>query len=284
MRHLGLILAVVVLLVAYFPVHHQLWENRGEVRRAGRTAYILPTAFNRILSLRNHGLFSDYLLLKAMTQFGGHVVNQTRVPEEEWDYIVRVIDAATDLDPYFLDPYVFTEGVLVWTAGRLEQANRILEKGLKAKKQDWRIPFFLGFNHYYFMKENEKAAQYMMRASEMPDSPSFLPNLAARLAYYSEDSRMGVMFLKGILAETSDPGLRKKLGQRLLALEGASLLEEKVREYRKNQGNHPGKIADLLTAGLIEELPPEPYGGNWIILESGRVYSTSRFANPEQRP
>ena len=40
-------------------------------------------------------------------------------------------------------------------------------------------------------------------------------------------------------------------------------------------------MAELVTKGYIDEIPPDPYGGRWGILRNGRVFSTSKFAPPK---
>jgi hypothetical protein len=188
----------------------------------------------------------------------------------------------TDLDPYFLDPYVLGQGLLTWGAGRVEAANRLLEKGMEHRTSDWRMPFYVGFNHFYFLEDYAKGGEYIMRAARMEGSPGYLPTLAGRLNYYGGQSKTGLLFLRELLADSNDPRMRARLEARLTALERAVMLEEKLAEFQEEQGRAAQSLEELVQAGYLDELPPDPYGGQWIILKSGRVFSTSRFVPIEK--
>lgn len=269
----------ILLLALYLPLHGKIWENRAEVRRATAAGYVLPSKFSRVLALGNQGLLSDFLFLKTMTFYGERSILKQPMTEEDWQFVVQSLEAVTDLDPYFLDPYIFAEGLLTWDAGKIEAANRLLEKGRRHRKWDWRLPFFIGFNHFYFQGDYEKGAEYLMEASRLPGSYDFLPNLAARLAYYGGKAKTAILFLKGMLVEAKDPRLRAAIEFRIEALEKASMLEELVAEFKEEKGREPRNVEELVKAGLIDKLPQDPYGGKWVILKNGRVYSTSRFTD-----
>jgi hypothetical protein len=275
---------LIVLIGAWLHVNlsHRVWENRAEVRRHTETGYVFPGRFNRVLALGNKGLYADYLFLNTITFFGGRQMYQERLTQEDWDYLVAGLNAVTDLDPYFLDPYIFAEGILTWGTHRFDDANRLLQKGMKYRDWDWQMPFYLGFNHFYFLKDFNNGAAYLMEASRRPESPSTLPLLAARLSYYGDRARTGVLFLTGIIDQTSNERLRASLLLRKKALEGAALIEDQIERFRKEQGRGPKNIGELMATGYLDKLPDEPYGGKWIILPTGRVFSTSRFV-PEKR-
>ena len=120
--------------------------------------------------------------------------------------------------------------------------------------------------------------EVITEASKLPGSPGFLPTLPARLKYYAGETKVSILFLKGLIEQTSDPALRQQLNLRLEALEGVVVLEKALDEYKKTTGRNTTSLAELTSSGVLEVLPREPYGGEWKILDSGRVYSTSQFA------
>jgi hypothetical protein len=139
---LGLILAVIVLT----QINNVVWEQRGEVRRNAEAGYVIPAGFSRILAVEFQGLLSDFQLLRTMTFYGERVLYEQPMTDADWDFVIRGLDVVTELDPYFLDPYVLAEGLLTWETGKFEEANRLLEKGRQYRDWDWQMPFFLGFN------------------------------------------------------------------------------------------------------------------------------------------
>ena len=208
---LGLILVVIIVIGLHVCLSDKVWEQRGEVRRNIETGYVFPSRFTRIMALGHKGLYADYLFLNTLTFFGGKRMYQEKLSDEDWDYLAAGLDAVTDLDPYFLDPYVLAEGIMTVENRNFKDVNRLLEKGTKHRTWDWRMPYYLGFNHFYFLKNYAKGSEYLMEASRRPGSPKFLPSLAARLSYYGDQAKTGVLFLTGVLAQTADEKLREPL-------------------------------------------------------------------------
>jgi len=283
MRRWGHLLLTLILAVgAHAFFNGGMWESRAEVRSETEAGYVLPSRFSRILALGYQGLLSDYLFLKTATFYGERQMVQKELSESDWEYFTASLDVLTDLDPYFFDPYLLAEGHLAWE-GRIEQANRLLRKGMEYRDWDWRIPYFIGFNYFYFLQDYENGSEYIMEAARRPGSPAFLKPLGARLAYYGGKSETAILFLRGMLAETDDPRFRAPLEIRLLALERAAELERLIERFNREQGKLPARIEDLIKAGYIENLPEDPYGGNWVILKTGRVFSTSKFVRAKEK-
>lgn len=274
----GLRPALLILAGAAFVLFCQgAWQMRAEVRRSAEAGYVIPSKFSRVLALEHKGLLSDYLLLKTITFFGERVMAEQPLSDEDWNFIIGSLDAVTDLDPYFLDPYILGEGLLAWESGKYLEANRLLEKGRKYRTWDWQLPFYIGFNHFYFLGDNEKGATYLLEAARLPDSLSFLPDLAARIGYYGGKSRDAAVFLKGIIAQTDDRRVKERLEKRLTALERAAWIEDQVARFKRERGRMPIDLMELIGSGYAETLPQDPYGGEWVLMEFGRVFSTSRF-------
>lgn len=282
MGRLLLLITLLLSLVAHIFVSRQVWDTRAEARRSGEAAYVLPSRFSRILALGYQGLFSDYLFLKTLTFYGERQMLQKPLSEDDWHYLATSLDVVTDLDPYFFDPYIFAEGTMAWE-GKIAEANKLLEKGWRYRDFDWRIPYFIGFNYFYFLQDHEKGGNYIMEAAKLPGSPRFLPTLAARLTYYAGKSETAILFLKGMLADTEDPSFRATLEIRLLALERAAELEKKIELFKRDHGLSPNQVEELVAGGYIDVLPMDPYGGQWILLKGGRVFSTSKFTTARQK-
>ncbi len=265
-----------VALVLYCLLLPEVWVSREQVRSEVQAGYIIPSQFSRILALGNKGILADFLFLKTATFIGGRGGAGQPLSEEDWHYVIRSLDVITDLDPYFSDPYTLAAGLLSWDAGKPEEANRLLKKGFHYRTFDWRLPFFIGFNYFYFLRDYETAADYIMTASQLPNSPAYLPTLGARLAYYGGKSKTALLFLQEMIADTDDALLRRRLELRLLALERAVIIEEALEHFKLRENRLPAP-SELVELGYLPELPPDPYGGQWVLLPNGRVFSTSRF-------
>lgn len=272
-------------LSAFFtvPVHFFRQQNAQEMlTRIGE----LPSAAVRASCLEFHGAAADIFLLKTFTWVGMKIGERADLTRQEWQQLAKIIDRITDLDPRFWDPYLFAEMMLTWQAGMIDEANRLLLKAARANPNDYRPLYFLGFNQFYFRKDAAKAAPYLRQAALKPGAPAFLKGLAARFSLYGRQTLAGIIFLKGLIRQTNDEKTRRYLEKRLKALEIINSLENAVTEYRKLYGRLPEDLSELVSKGLIEEIPQDPYGGRFVILENGRVYATSELIdrNEPKRP
>lgn len=278
-RQVKLFIPLVLLVAIHVGISANVWRQRLEKRTVLQPDYVLPASFSRILALDYKSLYADFMLAKIINFYGGRALADSPLVDSDWTYIVNALTVVIDLDPYAQDPYLLAESLLPWDGGRVEEANRLLGVGMRHRVTDWQIPFFIGFNHYYFLKDNLRAADILMQASKIPDSPEFLAPFAARLAHQAGKSGTAVGFLKGILAQTADPRVRANLEKRLLALEAAATIEALVENFRNSHGRLPETVAELVFLGFAKQLPEDPYGGEWEITESGSVESTSKFSD-----
>jgi len=284
MRIQRLIYFVVPLSFLHVSFSSYVWDERYRLQAEIPPGYVIPAKYSRVLSMGNHGLLADFLFLKAISFFGGRFIAGQSLGGGEWNYLVTSLDVITDLDPYFLDPYFLSEGLLAWDAGMPEKANAILQKGISHRPNDWWLYFFVGFNHFYFLNDYAVAADYLMRAAELPGSPSYLKTLAARLAYYGGKSKTALLFLQQMIEEADNAVLRRQLEMRLVALERAVLIEEALEKFKHKEGRMPSALNELVTLGYLDRLPEDPYGGKWGILTNGRVFSTSKFVERSEVP
>ena len=251
--------------------------ERDKLRQKEGIGLVMPSQVAQIVALEFKGLFADIIFSKAMTYYGGKLIRGEKATEEEWDWIYRNMDTATDLDPYFLDPYYFGATNLAWGTNKVKEANLLLEKAFRYRDWDWTIPFYLGFNYFYFLQDNEKAAFYLMEASKKQGSGTLLPTLAARLAYQGKKTENAIIFLQEILNKTDDETVKKAYEKRLNALKGILFLERAVAAYRERFKKQPTNVDELIAKGILSEIPQDPYGGKFYLHKDGSIKTTSEL-------
>lgn len=237
----------------------------------------IPPALIKTISLGFKGVVSDYLLLKTMTFVGEKKGRNVKISKKEWKHVYNAINQITILDPHFWDPYVLAEMLLVWDGGMVDEGNSLLLNAARIRTEDYRPYFYLWFNHHYFLKESTKAEKFLELAAKKPGAPTYLTALASRLKLYSGQTASGIIFLEEILKDTIDPATREYLLKRLNALKIIAFLESKVVEYKNRFDAVPSSIHDMLSKGIISEIPEDPYGGYFYLSENGRIYTTSEL-------
>lgn len=251
-----------------------------------RTPANLPAPLLRISALEFKGLLADFLFLKAHVFIGGthERTNEPRVTEEEWRWVLGMLKASTDLDPVFLDPYYLANSQLTWDAGLVKEANLLLAQGSTARPWDWLLLFYQGFNHFYFLEDDQTASELLMEASHRPDAPPMIASLASRLAYQGSRTANAITFLEGLLAKEEDEKRREEYQLRLQALRSVTVLEQALEYFRGEFQREPLSLAELREAGILRAVPVDPYGGEFYLDEQGRVKTTSDLRMVKKEP
>lgn len=264
-------------LVVYWGVYNFVSSQRIEFLDQTPVLYSIPSSFTAPAALEFKGVVANYLFLKVMTNTGDELSQKKKITEEMVDYVVESVETITDLDPKFWDPYLFSSLMLAWNFNEPEKANAILTKAEINLPNDYRPSYFKGFNFYYFLKDNEKAAEYMIKASKLPGSPSYLPYLATRLSVYSAEHKTAAAFLDQMIKTTRNEAIVRQLKMRLDTVGHLVILEKYVMEYKEMLGLFPKHLEDLVTSGFLKEIPKDPHGGKYLIMNNNRVYTTSRM-------
>ena len=273
----------IILILLLFPVHVSIISKVTEAKKllpkGEDTAYVLPSPILKIMALEFDGLASDYTFLKALVFFGSTFERKERprLKEWEWRWMYNILNASTDLDPYFLDPYYVAQAQLTWEGNMVRETNTLLEKGSRYRDWDWMLPFYLGFNSFYFLHEDAKASEYLMEASKRPGASPMLASLAGRLAYKGKKTENAIIFLQEMIKRTEDESIRKQYETRLNALKVILFLERAVAVYQDRFKKQPERLDELIAKGVITAIPKDPYGGKFYIDKDGSIKTTSEM-------
>ena len=244
-----------------------------------KLGYVPQGEVLRFISADQKIMTADSLVLKTLFYFGSLVEKSTAkfiIPPDYFN-IYKSIETAVKLDPYNLDAYYFAQAVIAWDAKRVKEANVLLEYGMKYRNWDYQIPFFLGFNYAYFLKDTQNAARFYKIAAEISGEP-LLASLAGRYMYESGQTDLALAYLETMERSARNAAIKKNFQIRITAFREAKRIETAIRQYSMDTGTPPTAIADLLRKGYLERAPVDPYGGEFYIDEHGQVRSTSKFA------
>jgi hypothetical protein len=269
--------SLVAALLLYGAAWQHLQRERHVFLQENYMDYTLPSRFTGPAAMEFKGMVSDFLFLKVITFLGERIGKQEEFSDQHFKYLEESVNTITDLDPYFWDAYLFADMIFTWDLKEYEAANKLLLKARQYRTSDYRVPYYLGFNYFFFLKDNINGSRYLMEASKLPGSPYYLASLAARLSGYALEHRMGIIFLKEMIMDTENEQIKREFILRIKTLEIMDQLEQKVREYKKTYRKLPSSLAELVTVGLIDKIPNDPYGGQFIMMENGGVYTTSKM-------
>jgi len=172
--------------------------------------YLPSGRYLKPLALGYDQVVADLLWMKTISYFGGHFMSDKQYP-----WLAHMLNLIIDLDPRFDFPYYFGGIVLSLEASQIEEANKILERGIEAYPDRWQYPFYIGFNHYYHKKDVQRGLPYLEKASSLPGSPDFLKRLVARLYEKSGKQEEALHFYEEVYQNTADEMIRQKIKEKI---------------------------------------------------------------------
>jgi len=275
-------IAFVLAVVGTGFVHTRIPPTRSVERG---DAFIPKPELSRLLSLGFRSALADYYWLQAIQEIGG--INP--VDEQVATRVGKLIDLVTTLDPWVDHPYRFAAIWMTHSEQNVREANRLLRRGIRYHPDEWRDWFYLGFNHYFYLLENEQAAEALHQASLLPASPLYLPRLVARLRSATADIDVAETFLREMTRRAPNDEARAQYAAALDEIEvekRARLLDRARKAYAELYGRDIDGIEDLVRGSqpILSSLPsPEPdslplplrRGAIWQIdPESGQIVSS----------
>ncbi len=246
----------------------------SEAGREGRERPGLLAAISKRPSYYTFGfrnVLADVAWLEAV-----QVAGNLKLTRGNFDRLYELLNVVANFDPRFEIPYLLGGLVLGESPDHAQEALRVLERGKASHPADWRFPFYIGFTRYFSLGEPGAAGEAMSEAARLPGSPAYLPGLASRMLSEGREPEAALKLLEPIVKQESDPARRAVLERRIREVtveRDLQALERAVEKYREKTGAVLESLPDLVREGILEGIPPEPNGGNYVIDRGGKVRS-----------
>jgi tetratricopeptide (TPR) repeat protein len=268
-RALALLLVAAALATAKVGIGRRLDAHRGLAPYD--FAYVPRSAAIRWASLGHPTLAGNLYWLRAVQYMG-----EAKASARGWDKLFPVLDLVTDLDPRHGYAYQVGANILAGV-GRVDESNRLLEKGTANVPDRYILPFHRGVNAFLYERDYATAARWFERSANTPGAPLHTREAVMAMYVKADEADTAIRFLAHMLEASEDPESRKALEAQLeqARLEKVALrLDRAIQAFRERFVRLPLVPEELRAAGLIDEIPPDPYGGAWRIDDEGRAHST----------
>lgn len=256
--------AALLLFGALAGVSGRRLERQAARVPAGDEVVYLPEArLLRPLVLGYETVLADILWFRTINYFGAHYTTDRAYP-----WLARMCDIVTDLDPRAEHVYQFGGVILPWEAKDPDAGIRLLEKGIAAFPESWRLPYHLGIVYYLFKNDDAAAAAHLAAASRLPGAPPLVGRVAALLHARQHGPEITLGFLRHLRESASSAEMRDVLDRSIVEAQAALDLErlgELASRYRAEQGRWPATVAAMVEAGLLRAVPPDPFGGSYEV-------------------
>ena len=269
-----------VLIIILIFINLLSTKGLSEHIKEGDPAVYLTQSFGIFIPLSRdfHSALGNLGLINTMAFVGKKIEEKGRITKEEGTIIYNSLNTSSLLNPTYFDIYYVANAFLTWDVGLYEEANSLLKRGIKYTKE-WKLPFYLGFNYYFFLGDYRKGAEYINLASTYPEAKSYnlLPLLASRLYYEENQIDLAIVVVMGNIQTVKDEKLQRALISRLQSLQKIKLIYYAMNIFEKKFGRKPNNIEELVKAGLVPPDLRDSRGGKFYITKEGKVRSEREF-------
>ncbi len=247
--------AIAVIAISLTAIVHSAMDTAAEDDPS--RIFLPDPAHAQLWSLGFDTVLADYYWLQALQLVGGERGDTA----QHSAMIGEMVELITTLDPWGGGPYRFAAVWMIDSKQSVRTANRLLERSIAHIPTDWRSRYYLGFNYFFYLEENGKAADAFEAALGLEGVPRYLGALAARLRMNEGGLEMAADFLAEFARTTSDEFTRVEYLKALDEVETerrARELDAAREEYWRRHGEDIRDVQDLLRgpAPILTQLPP----------------------------
>jgi hypothetical protein len=159
--------------------------------------------FVRQASLGQEASAADLAWIRALQYYGEH-----KRTDRIFTYLDHIFRILTDLDPAFVNAYIFGGLVMAQDADMVAEGLRLLEKGVRANPGSWELTFETGFAHYVAANDYRKAAMYFTLAARHPDAPERVVRFGAFANRLAGRPDLSAALWRDLADRTGNPLLR----------------------------------------------------------------------------
>jgi hypothetical protein len=173
-------------------------------------------------SLGHQNTAADIAWLRAIQYYGEH-----KRSDRTFTMTGHIFDIITDLDPQFVNAYIFGGLVTAEDAGDVQRGVALMEKGVRHNPESWQMAFETGFVEYVCARDYANAARHFRKAAGLPGAPESAQRFAAFVSARAGDPRAALYLWSEFAQRTTNAEMRKKAMEQI----------EKLRSEMKRDGD-----------------------------------------------
>ncbi len=228
----------------------------------------------QVASLEYSTLAADIYWTRAVQYYGNKRLSQDTNLDSLWP----LLDTATTLDRQLLPAYRFGATFLSEPpprgAGRPDLAVELLQRGIAANPDYWRLDQDLGNVYYLELGDNAKAGEAYLAGSKKPGAAEWMKIMAARFLEKGESRETSVILWSEIHQSSTDEAIKENARINLQLLrcdEDIDHINELAARFAAKFGQAPKSVREMVQAGLIGGEPVDPDGYAYLLGPDGRA-------------
>jgi tetratricopeptide (TPR) repeat protein len=208
------------------------------------------------------GLMADWYYMRALQYIGDKILKSKADfidIEDLRDLNPRLLypflDNATDLDPHYLEAYMY--GAIVLPAIDPQSAIALTEKGVANNPEQWRLYRLLGYT-YWRLGRFDKASENYEKGSQIDGSPVFMKLMAAAMKTKGGSREPAREIYREMLTNAPDDQIRITADRRLKQLDSLDereAIDQALAEFKELNGRCPASLHQVLPKLMTVKLP-----------------------------
>jgi tetratricopeptide (TPR) repeat protein len=272
----GLLLGVALLagFVSVWKLQKKVDAERAALRLESEELTFRSPAVLKKLSLEYAPLMGAIYWTRVVQYFGA----KHHAGDQNLDQLWPLLDITTSLDSNLLVAYRFGAMFLSDSpprgAGDPDHAVELLQRGMKANPEYWKLYQDLGNVYYFDKRDYLKAAQAYEAGSKFPGTPPFMKAMAAKIAAEGGSLETSYALWLDIYQTSTNKEMRKNAEDHLRLVQAEMDIHEidKIANaYEKGTKHRAMRISELVQAGLLPGQPRDPDGFAYVLDDQGRA-------------
>ena len=209
-----------------------------------------------------------------------YTANEHQGPRQ-YTWLERMLVTSTRLDPYFSDIYYLGAMFLSALRADSEASLKLAASGMIDNPHAWKLPYQSAMVYLTNRRDDPNArylaALYLSMSLATGNAPGGIANLTAKLQDEFDLTEIEEATWLEIL-QSEDAFLQELAKRKLTEIELRRLcraINEALALYKSDAGRPAVSLEELVSAGLMRQLPKDPLGGTFILGPDGSVYSTT---------
>lgn len=283
---IALALTIVVGMAAIFGLSRWMDANRPPPNTALEEEKLYMTgAAARRVSLGFNGLVADWYWMRALQYVGRKIIkHQSEHADVQLDelgsldlrLLYPLLDTTTTLDPQFMAAYEY--GAVVLPEINVDEAVRLLQKGISANPAAWRLYHHLGYI-YWQRGDYQRASAIYQEGAKIPGAAPWMTMMSARLAAEGSSRSTAREMYRRMYEQSDDEQIRQMAVKRLMQLDSfdeRDVIRKVLQVYAERTGRCASSwkelAAILRSVGLRQDAtgaPLDPSDTPYALINQG---------------
>ena len=226
-----------------------LWISSGKVLRT--------------LSLGHQSLLADVYWTRTVQYYGSRL----RDHKTDFSLLGPLLDITVTLDPQLTVAYYFGSIFLSEKpprgAGDPQHAIALLQHGIVANPDEWRLWHHLGFLYYWELRDYVRAAAAYQAGAKNPKARDWMKVMAAAITEKGGNLQTSLFLWSRIYDSSEDPTIRKNAAGHIDGIKAQidmEAIEKRAQQFQVENGRWPASIAEMVSHGLLPGVPVDAAG------------------------